>query len=188
MSTNESSEFSAFKPNDPDAVLDAIIRLPGVSRWHTVGVVRTQNLAEHSAVVALLTYHIAHTTPGMFFGPAESVVYTALIHDLPEVYTGDIPPHAKRHLQGLDALERQATPPSLMVPSSPEVRTLIKLVDLFEALRYVRIYHPQGSAHAEWVRHTLLDAVEHVVKSLENRWPIEIISHVLGVLQKYYSL
>ncbi|CAB4120823.1 HD domain containing protein, partial [uncultured Caudovirales phage] len=102
------NEFYAYGKNR--ASIEAVMRFHAVKRWHMIDTTRQQTLAEHSANVALLAYHIALHAPLMIFGGALAVSGMALLHDIDEVFTGDIPTHTKQHLIGLQELEDQNTP------------------------------------------------------------------------------
>lgn len=47
--------------------LESIMRIQAVKRWHMIDTTRTQNLAEHSANVAMLAMLIALSAPIEFF-------------------------------------------------------------------------------------------------------------------------
>lgn len=79
-----------------------------VPRWAILRRGREQNVAEHSYYVALYAMEIA-----MFIGwPGDrlALMHSALVHDLPEVWTGDMPRPAKRVMvqrQALQSLEQR---------------------------------------------------------------------------------
>jgi hypothetical protein len=160
------------------------MRFQAVKRWHMIEATRIQTLAEHSAVVALLAFYIARTAPGLFtFGPAENVATQALLHDLPEVFTGDIPSHTKRHLHGVEQLEQAVLPATFKVDVDPSVKLLIKICDLADGIRFVRLHG---------VDITAVHAREGLEKQLEDRkqeavsmWSDVVVKHVFDAARFY---
>lgn len=159
--------------------LETVMRLAAVKRWHMIDTTRTQNLAEHSANVALLAYVIAVSAPEMYFGSALNIAGMALLHDVPEVFIGDIPTHSKQWLnkEALDRAEESITPFEFRCfPADLRTKRLIKICDLADAIRFIRIHGADiTSKHAQ-------AGIEKQfwAKFLEVRleWPIDIVHHV----------
>lgn len=130
--------------------LETVMRLHAVKRWHMIDTTRQQTLAEHSANVAILAMHIAMTAPIFVFDSYPLVAAAALIHDIPEAFTGDVPSHTKRHIDKLDALEDLVTPAHLHIPVSPATAAMIKLCDLADGIRFIRLHGVDMTArHAQ---------------------------------------
>ena len=184
MSTRELSEFFALPPEDVG--IEAIQRFSAVKRWHMVETSKSQSLAEHSAIVAMLAYYIAHTAPGMFFGPGTGVLLPALTHDLVEVFTGDIVPMTKGRIQGLRNLEFALDPVLFSSPADHRVMDLIKLCDLGEGIRFITL-HGVGTTVPQWARHGLLSQHNTLVSRVSKEWPADVLSHYLGIHYKYVS-
>lgn len=175
------SEF--YANGEQRAGIEAVQRMQAVKRWHMIDTTRQQTLAEHSANVALLGWYIACTAPGMHFGPADRIASLALRHDLAEVYTGDIPSHSKRHLTGLDELEDAVLPFIFKADGvSPDQTLLIKLCDLADGIRFVRLHGVDiTSKHAETGLYNQLD-----VKLEEaTRWPAPVLYYVTDAVRFY---
>lgn len=119
--------------------IETVMRLHSVKRWHMIDTTRQQTLAEHCANVAILAFMIAKTTPIFQFNPA-TVAIAALVHDIPEAFTGDIPTHTKRHLTGLADLEKQVTHDVFNVKVDVHTEALIKLCDLADGIRFIRLH------------------------------------------------
>lgn len=157
--------------------LEAVMRLSAVKRWHMIDTTRTQTLAEHSANVALLAYVIAMGSPGMHFGPALIVSGWALMHDMPEVFIGDIPTMSKRWIDdgSLDRAERLTTPFIFQGETPLAIKHLIKICDLADGIRFIRIHGADmTSDHAQrgiekqfWDRFC----------ELAPAWPEEVVVH-----------
>lgn len=165
------------------AGIEAVQRMQAVKRWHMIDTTRQQTLAEHSANVALLSWYIATTAPGMHFGPGDRIASLALRHDLAEVYTGDIPSHSKKHLSGLDTLEDRVLPSVFKSDGvSDDQHLLIKLCDLADGIRFVRL-HGVGvtSKHAEDRLYKQLDAKLEIA----TRWPAPVLHYVTDAVRFY---
>lgn len=163
------------------ARLETVMRLAAVKRWHMIDTTRSQNLAEHSANVALLAYSIAVSAPEMYFGPALHMAGLALLHDVPEVFIGDIPTHSKRWLgkEALDHAEESITPFEFRCfPVDLRSKRLIKICDLADAIRFIRVHGADiTSTHARAGIET-----QYWAKFAEVylEWPAGIVRHVFG--------
>jgi hypothetical protein len=176
-----SSEHYAYGPEW--AEVEAVMRFHAVKRWHMIDTTRVQTLAEHSANVAALAYVVAIRAPGLYFGPAYHVAGRALFHDIDEVFTGDIPTHTKRHLEGLKKLEADTTPdifkPAAMGDAA--VATLIKFCDLADGIRFIRLHGVDiTSRHAkEGLERQYRDKVALT------EWPLHVLDHVVKMTTFY---
>lgn len=86
-----------------DNMDDLIDRLCNTNRWETYNVINSNSVAEHSYIVANISYQIALSIDGC---DEDEVVKRALFHDIGEAYTGDIPRFSKRKTEGFkDSLE-----------------------------------------------------------------------------------
>lgn len=175
-----SNEHFAYGPEW--AEVEAVMRLHAVKRWHMIDTTRQQTLAEHSANVAALAYVIAMRAPGMFFGPAYHVAGRALLHDIDEVFVGDIPTHTKRHLQDIRKLERSITP-EIFHPAAAEHNTdiLVKFCDLADGIRFIRLHGVDiTSRHAK-------EGLErqYQEKVTTTNWPPHVLDHVVKMTTFY---
>lgn len=163
--------------------LEAVTRFQSIKRWHMIDTCRQQSIAEHSANVALLAYHIAIFAPGVYFGPAQGVLAPALFHDLPEVFMGDIPTHTKKHLKGITELEERLTPAEFRYEANDQVHLLIKLCDLADGIRFIEKYGVDRVAiFAMEGLHAQLNK-----KFVEARaqWPENVYEHVRDKIDLY---
>lgn len=131
------NDFLAY--GDDRHALETVMRLHAVKRWHMIDTTRQQTLAEHSANVAMLALMIARTFPQIFQNSCRIAAF-ALTHDIPEAFTGDIPTHTKRHLSGLDELEARITPPVFQTEIDKNGMALVKLCDLADGIRFIRLH------------------------------------------------
>lgn len=177
--TNMSHSHYAY-PKQPD--LEVIMRLAAVKRWHMIDTTRIQNLAEHTAIVSLLAWQIAHKCPGMYFPPLDCMLH-AMVHDLAEAFTGDVPSHTKRLIgkPSINAVEEALLPSSFKLEeSSQSVKDLIKLCDLAEGIRFIRLHGVDLTAgHAQ-------EGLEEQYTRLEakvlDEWPAIVHQHVSDTL------
>jgi len=190
MSNDEPTRFYAY--GKMNAGIEAVMRLHSVKRWHMIDTTRTQTLAEHSANVAVLAGYIASTAPEMYFGSGNEVRGLAVIHDMPEVFTGDIPTPTKqemRHRAGLDAtqtldnIETDITPIEYFYRPEYNQRTLIKICDLADGIRFIRLHGVDATAmHA---RTGLEDQLKLQYRGVNLNWPRAVIEHVHTLINFY---
>lgn len=179
-------EFLAYGPNRHG--LETVMRMQAVKRWHMIETTRTQTLAEHSTNVALLVHYVVNSLPeGQkdFFGFPDTIVRNALLHDVEECFTGDIPTHTKRHLGGLPALELAVIDPIFKQSNSidHEERVLIKLCDLADGIRFIRFHGVDMTAtHAMTGLEKQLRAKFDGVMSI---WPDDVFAHVRDSIAFY---
>jgi hypothetical protein len=164
--------------------MEAVQRLSAVKRWHMVDTTRVQTLAEHSANVAMLAGLIARTCPGMYFGPSPYVTASALVHDLEEVFTGDIPSLTKPLLRGVKELEDSVLPMEFRFDPPPvETQELIKFCDLADGIRFIEIYGIGETA--KWAATGLRQQIRRRMASAADHWPREVFTHVNRQLDLY---
>ncbi|MGL5176579.1 MAG: YfbR-like 5'-deoxynucleotidase [Aeromonas veronii] len=129
--------------------LETVMRLHSVKRWHMIDTTRQQTLAEHTANVAMLTFILVQKFPWLVEKdprPSTFAVMAALVHDIAESFTGDIPTHTKQHLEGLQALEDEVVPRMFQFTWTEEVALLVKLCDLADGIRFIRLHGVDGTA------------------------------------------
>ena len=131
-----------------------ILATQHVKRWHMIEVKRTQNIAEHSYLVALLAAKMSTLLTRPLSAQERVDLYEgALLHDVSEIEYGDIPTPTKRFLveRGLgffiDMMEAMFWEKrgSLAVPTgtaSQVVKHLVRLADLTEAASF---YSKEGT-------------------------------------------
>lgn len=133
----------------PHLLVEIVMRLGAVKRWHMIDITRENTLAEHTANVALLAVVLGRHN----FSDLTELAWCALVHDLGETLLGDIPTHTKRNL-GLKQVFKSAE--ALVVPAffhghfRADVVRLVKLCDLADSIRFVRIHGTDTAArHAQ---------------------------------------
>lgn len=171
-------------PHEP--IIETVMRFGSVKRWHMVDTIRIQTLAEHSANVALLTYAIASTAPETYFGSPAEAAMIGLLHDLPEVFTGDMPSPTKKYLKGLKETEVHLLPALFHRDTRPEVTAMVKMCDIAEGIRFLQMHGPPGRI----TNHALMGLHERIVdlaSGLEKIWPAHVIEHVRSATQFYFG-
>lgn len=167
-------------PNMP-AEIEAMMRLPSVARWHIVETGRVQNLAEHSAVVALLVYYISLTAPGGFFGNAQVNASIALLHDIHEGFTGDFPSVVKKMIHGIDELEQSVGLDKFRTYPDEKCKSLVKICDLMSDIRFIRFNGTDGIG--QWAHNQMVVRMKNIIAHSD--WPPEIKDHLLSVYNHY---
>jgi len=161
------------------------MRLHSVKRWHMIDTTRQQTLAEHSANVALLAMMIARTAPINFFDDANAIAGAALVHDIEEAFTGDIPTHTKRRLRGINELEAEVIHSAFIINVNINSLILIKLCDLADGIRFVRLHGvDMTAAHAqEGLEDQLCERINQC--HMELKWPDHVLNHVRDQIMFY---
>jgi hypothetical protein len=178
-----SSKFLAYGPERH--AVETVMRLHAVKRWHMIDTTRQQTLAEHSANVALLAMMIAKTAPINYFDDSNTIAAAALVHDIEEAFTGDIPSHTKKRLQGIDTLEKEVLHPAFKVEININSISLIKLCDLADGIRFVRLHGVDMTAiHAqEGLEDQMTDRIN--ICQAELKWPSHVLNHVQEQIMFY---
>lgn len=165
--------------------IETVMRMHSVKRWHMIDTTRQQTLAEHSANVALLAMLIVVNCPIFSFDHPSQIAAAALVHDIPEAFTGDIPTHTKKHLFGLDELEDSVTHINFRVPVNDDSKALIKICDLADGIRFIRLHgvdmtarHAREGLEAQF-KQKFLDA-----RGLLH-WPDNVLSVVRNIATFY---
>lgn len=84
-------------------------RMKYISRWGLMRNARSENIAEHSLEVAIITHLLCELKNRRFGGniDTEKAVLAAIYHDIPEIITGDLPTPVKYYDPGIkSAYER----------------------------------------------------------------------------------
>lgn len=123
-----------------------------VTRWHSVNCHRYPSVAEHSALVALYARELAARIYPQLTAEDQVLLYEfALMHDLSEVVTGDMPSPIKRQLKSafppgkspIDQLEASICPDAAereheAITTRPHVYYCVKLADILDAMVVIK--------------------------------------------------
>lgn len=123
-----------------------LLGLADVHRWGVIKTTRHQNVAEHSFNVAIIAVEIATQLgqQGNFFVSTDlmnSIMWWSLIHDAPEVLTGDIDGKFKRVLPRITKaamVEAEQEHFQWMPQPMPEAKVIVKVADVLESILFLR--------------------------------------------------
>lgn len=164
--------------------LNQKLRSAHVKRYHIVRVQRDQNLAEHHFCVYLIAEEIRKNIiikkefPELW---KHEVMTWALIHDLPEVVTGDFPPSVKRLINSLSntdsdvikllefSCDEEYRDIYLKYKNLPLPLFIVELADKLEAMRFLAI---EGiGQHAEAVLHGIYISYLDTIQKCSDTFP-----------------
>lgn len=113
--------------------IDVLMDCHHVKRWSMVGTVASSTVASHSFNVAMIAMEIRKRMFNTIDIDEKTVCYFALIHDVKEAYTGDIPTPTKTGMKvaGFDPDNYCEDHASEQEPPS-KVKEIIKAADLIE--------------------------------------------------------
>lgn len=152
-----------------------------VDRWNSVATFGRQSVAAHSWNVAMYCRYLAIAiAPDMT--PEDTLLLNdiALIHDLPEAKTGDIPTPIKRVLEAffpkgqspLDLIEERVCPPYAYLKGRTKgtyLAVILKLGDIMDALHYISV-QGMGPVREKIVRERTR-AFNRYIQVGINSWP-----------------
>lgn len=166
------------------------MRTGHVHRWQIVRTSRDQTLAEHLYLVYTIVYEIV-TAISLPIPEAMLALRWALIHDLPEVVTGDIATPIKAAMKKavpesdpvhdieMKLDERYATTLLIIKEQCPISKDIVKLADLMEACFFLRT---EGMGdHAESVRVRLVEECDLQMNKIMTNYPDYAWSLVLEI-------
>jgi len=111
--------------------INDILRASGVKRWHIVRTVQPQSLAEHTFDVVMIARAIAKVAAMDDY----EITKEALLHDLDEVVTGDIPTPTKQRARDngweLNNLYKSVTGQEIIPDEALVIHLADKLADLY---------------------------------------------------------
>ena len=123
-----------------DFTLEEIMRLSSIKRWSVIEMSRDQSVAEHSYNVAMISMAITKEL-GFSNFLSNHILEWSLLHDLPELVTGDIPTPTKRHmLDIINEMEKELFPKLTGKKSINiyAVAPVVKIADYIDAIQYAK--------------------------------------------------
>lgn len=151
------------------------LRAQYVRRWTTVKATHDQSLAEHSFNVAVLAGEICYRL-NMDPYTTNKVVCLALIHDIEEVVTGDIPGPTKRRLDeatriqlGAYSIEDKNKALHCHLPDNSLLHTVVKAADRLEEALFIEQHGASVGVHSWQVRQQVMDDFERFVQEISYR-------------------
>lgn len=144
-------------------MLHDYLRLQHVKRWHIVNTIKEQTVADHSWAVSLIAMDVLKRAGDEHFA-AQATLY-ATVHDLDEVFVGDIPTPAKQAL-GLEVPDDLLHDVKQIIDGTPiAAKMAVKLADFIEA-EYFLTDHGVGP-HASAVQRSIYNGFLSYVQSLQ---------------------
>jgi 5'-deoxynucleotidase YfbR-like HD superfamily hydrolase len=138
--------------------IEAVMKSGGVERYHAMPEIPNQTLAEHQWGVAILIMK--------FFPNGDpQLLQAALVHDCPELLTGDTPTFAKKKQPALKSLLDQMEDEIAIDWGIDNVLTekesqALKMCDVLEGMTYCHKHVMRGNREAEKVFHNWIDCYD----------------------------
>lgn len=169
-----------------------LLRASHTKRWTIVNTTRQQTLAEHLFNVAMISEKLAQAIGWDCVINTDNFLKLqtwALMHDIPEVYTGDIPTPFKRALrrQGTDieAIEDEFAEGYEDIAAEAEgteYGMIVKIADMLEAIWFLKD-HGVGM-HARKVLAGLYDNLYAMLDEYEGKFPELLIREGVLAIRK----
>ncbi len=174
-------------------------RMKYISRWGLMRNTRTENIAEHSLEVAIITHLLCELKNRRFGGDIDvsKAVLTAVYHDVPEIITGDLPTPVKYYDPEIKSaykrVERAAAEKLLdSVPqdlredyaplfeenADPEIAKIVKAADKLSAL--IKCIEERKSGNADF-----FEAERQTLDSLKKMTMPEVSAFIEEFLPSY---
>lgn len=146
-------------------------RMKYINRWGLMRNSRSENIAEHSLEVAIITHLLCELRNRRFGGNinVSKAVMTAVYHDVPEIITGDLPTPVKYYdpdirdaykrvehaavdklLSGIPEDLRDGYAPLFDETSDPEITEIVKAADKLSAL--IKCIEERRSGNADFAQ------------------------------------
>jgi len=142
--------------------IEDLMRVSHVKRWQIVRVGREQTLAEHLYRVFLLVREFGPKV-GLTSEDQSAAEQFALVHDLPEIMTGDVASPVKSMLPPIDHIEATFTRQHIdaMAACTRKSLKLVKLCDLIEAAVFLEV---EGiGQHASDVEDSIIEKIKEII-------------------------
>ena len=144
-------------------------RMKYIARWGLMRNSRSENIAEHSLEVAIITHLLCELRNRRFGGDIDvsKAVLTAVYHDVPEIITGDLPTPVKYYDPEIKAAYKRVEhaavdkllssipedlqggyEPLFDEEADPEITTIVKAADKLSAL--IKCIEERRSGNADF--------------------------------------
>lgn len=160
--------------------LKLIFKSSNVKRYHIHPVIGEQNIAHHSWRLVMLLYYIVGN-------PSGNLIKAALLHDVPEVVTGDTPYTAKKLSidlkRALDQMEQAfLSNNDLEIILFDNEKSILKMCDMLELIWFCREQIDLGNANFT----SMFDRGMNIAKKLirEDEGLASYNSKILSILEQ----
>ena len=169
-----------------------LLRASHTKRWTIVSTARVQTVAEHSFNVAMVAEKLAEAIGWDIVINSDNFLKLqtwALMHDIPEVFTGDLPTPFKRELKrrgaDIEAVEDDLAPgygDLADAADGTEYGMIVKLADMMEAIWFLS---ENGlGVHARKVLQGLYDNLYAMVEEYSSEYPNLLIHDGVARIRK----
>lgn len=159
----QKSEPKEGKSLEPARFYAVLSRMKYIGRWGLMRNTRQENLSEHSLEVAVIAHALALVRNVRFGGQvnAERAAVFGMLHDAPEILTGDLPTPVKYYNDEIKTAYRQV--------EQAAVEQLCALLpeDLKEA--YKPLFSPRQEDREIWRLVKAADKLSALIKCLEEK-------------------
>lgn len=164
----------------------SIYKMSVVKRWAIIDMIKPQTVAEHSYNVAIFAQNaanVAEVQTGMFIDRGAMLTW-ALVHDIPETLTSDLPTSIKEDPDlklAVDNLEHKIFPGISAVYAKIDSKIeydLVKLADSVDAFVFARRYCIDESL--EPILAEMKDKIFKKVSEIKNKFNVDLASTVEG--------
>jgi len=139
-------------------VIGDALNLSYVPRWSVVPMLKRQTVSDHTYRVMVIYLHLClvlDTTPNLV---------GALLHDVSECRTGDIPSPAKAHIkQQWPALETYGAPWKAPTVDDP----VLVLADQIEAFTWLEMWANKNTAIYQWAHQNILSKIGSIIEEMD---------------------
>jgi len=160
--------------------IDKLMDCQHVKRWNLVATTIESNVASHSFNVAVLAMAINNRMRNIGDTDEMEICYHAIMHDVDEAETGDMPTPTKAALRGAGVNPNALySTQGKVQPPSAKVRQIIKLADLLENFSFISEYGAgtRARAAAAEVRGRLDEAIGGASEDMADaaRWVLAYV-------------
>jgi len=164
-----------------NTTIDRALDAQHVKRWSLVATTAESNVASHSFNVAVIAMAIRKKMFNTIHFTDAELCYHALLHDIDEVFTGDIPTPTKQAMR-FQGVEPNALFEGQEVTCPPDhLRAIIKLADLIDNWHFIS-QHGAGARAAiaaADVRERLVEAIDGAPNDLRQAasWVLDYVEN-----------
>ncbi|MCC6489114.1 MAG: HD domain-containing protein [Candidatus Hydrogenedentes bacterium] len=172
--------------------LGVVLASGNVLRCHTMPCLHRQTIGQHTWRAMIILHWLFHPAY-----PPPQVSYAMLMHDVPEIHTGDVPGGIKADHAGLsvalDELEQDFLQSmGIPVPMLPPLEErLVKVCDRADLTLYTLDEYEMGNVHMETIARRAYQMTTRLINDsaeLRIHWPRVVdlaaaLDHRIGVLR-----
>lgn len=159
--------------------IDRALDAQHVKRWSLVATTAESNVASHSFNVAVIAMAIRKRMFNTIHFTNAEVCYYALLHDIDEVFTGDLPTPTKMAIRAQGVEPNELFDGQGEKPIPPHIKLIIKIADLIDNYIFIS-QHGAGTraaGAASEVRGRLDEALDGAPPDLQ-RAGREVLSYI----------